>query len=214
MKSTRGLNKNQLFRCQSPEQLEEVGEILVQRFLDTHLFLLFGKLGAGKTTLTKGIARALGVNVEIVSPTFTFSRLYKTFASVASPSVANGSALNPSPSAVALSLPHFETFEPGSSSSHFSKSSEVLLRPFASTSTPKISKTSNFNLLHVDLYRLLDSNDLVNQLDSLGLDEALETGDVVVVEWPEPIVGYFDKYIQVVINVLADEVREVEIVPH
>lgn len=32
---------------------------------------LFGGLGAGKTTLTKGIARGAGVEAEVFSPTFT-----------------------------------------------------------------------------------------------------------------------------------------------
>ncbi len=33
--------------------------------------LLIGPLGAGKTTLAKGIARGLGIEEEIVSPTYT-----------------------------------------------------------------------------------------------------------------------------------------------
>ena len=37
-----------------------------------------GELGAGKTTFIKSFLRALGVTSRIVSPTFIFSRRYKT----------------------------------------------------------------------------------------------------------------------------------------
>lgn len=38
---------------------------------------LYGELGAGKTTLVKGIAEGLGVKEEITSPTFTLMNIYK-----------------------------------------------------------------------------------------------------------------------------------------
>ncbi len=39
---------------------------------------LGGDIGAGKTTLTKGIAMGLGVTEPVQSPTFTISRIYQT----------------------------------------------------------------------------------------------------------------------------------------
>lgn len=39
---------------------------------------LVGDVGAGKTTLTKGIAAGLGVSDDIQSPSFTISRVYDT----------------------------------------------------------------------------------------------------------------------------------------
>lgn len=37
---------------------------------------LVGDVGAGKTTLTKGIASGLGIDEDVQSPTFTISRVY------------------------------------------------------------------------------------------------------------------------------------------
>lgn len=37
---------------------------------------LVGDIGAGKTTLTKGLAAALGITEDVQSPTFTISRVY------------------------------------------------------------------------------------------------------------------------------------------
>lgn len=41
------------------------------------VILLEGDLGAGKTTFTKGLAKALGVNEEVTSPTFTILNVYE-----------------------------------------------------------------------------------------------------------------------------------------
>lgn len=41
-----------------------------------NVFALFGDLGSGKTTFTKGFARALGIEKQITSPTFVISKEY------------------------------------------------------------------------------------------------------------------------------------------
>jgi tRNA threonylcarbamoyladenosine biosynthesis protein TsaE len=42
-----------------------------------HAVALSGELGAGKTTLTQGIASGLGIEEPVVSPTFTLVREYR-----------------------------------------------------------------------------------------------------------------------------------------
>lgn len=39
--------------------------------------MLFGDLGGGKTQFVKGLAKGLGIEEDITSPTFTFERVYE-----------------------------------------------------------------------------------------------------------------------------------------
>ena len=55
----------------SAEQTREIGARLGRRLRAGDLVLLHGDLGAGKTTLAQGIARGLGVEGYVQSPTFT-----------------------------------------------------------------------------------------------------------------------------------------------
>ncbi len=41
-----------------------------------NVVILNGDLGSGKTTFVKGIAKALGIETPITSPTYTISKLY------------------------------------------------------------------------------------------------------------------------------------------
>lgn len=61
-----------------PEETESVGEAIGQLSRPGLIVTLSGELGAGKTRLTKGIARGLGVpRPEYVSsPTFTILKVY------------------------------------------------------------------------------------------------------------------------------------------
>ena len=63
----------------SHEKTLTFGLQLGQCLIPGDIILLFGDLGAGKTTLTQGICRGLGVNKDeyIQSPTFTLVNLYQ-----------------------------------------------------------------------------------------------------------------------------------------
>lgn len=56
--------------------MKQLGEAIGQSVSGGEVLELVGDIGAGKTTLTKGIARALGINEPVQSPTFTISRVY------------------------------------------------------------------------------------------------------------------------------------------
>ena len=49
---------------------------LAKGFKGGEILLLSGELGAGKTAFTKGIAKGLGINAIITSPTFTIMNMY------------------------------------------------------------------------------------------------------------------------------------------
>jgi tRNA threonylcarbamoyladenosine biosynthesis protein TsaE len=54
------------------------GRRLAARLGPGSVVALRGVLGAGKTTLVKGIARGLGIKEEITSPTFTIISIYES----------------------------------------------------------------------------------------------------------------------------------------
>lgn len=55
----------------------ELGEKLGRRLAGGELIELTGDLGSGKTTFLKGLAKGIGIDQPISSPTFTISRVYK-----------------------------------------------------------------------------------------------------------------------------------------
>ena len=60
----------------SPEETEQAGERLGRSLLPGDVLLLAGDLGAGKTTLVRGLARGLGVEGAVQSPTFQLVRVH------------------------------------------------------------------------------------------------------------------------------------------
>ncbi|MFJ4919966.1 tRNA (adenosine(37)-N6)-threonylcarbamoyltransferase complex ATPase subunit type 1 TsaE [Streptomyces sp. NPDC088725] len=69
----------------SPEQMRELGLRLAALLRPGDLVMLTGELGAGKTTLTRGLGEGLGVRGAVTSPTFVIARVH--------PSLAGGPAL-------------------------------------------------------------------------------------------------------------------------
>ena len=59
-------------------ETEELGLRIGRALAPSTILLLDGELGAGKTTVTRGIARGLGVEGEVTSPTFLTLKVYAT----------------------------------------------------------------------------------------------------------------------------------------
>jgi tRNA threonylcarbamoyladenosine biosynthesis protein TsaE len=60
----------------TPEETMAFGRALGRALRAGDLVLLAGPLGAGKTTLTRGIADGLGVGGRVSSPTFVLARVH------------------------------------------------------------------------------------------------------------------------------------------
>ena len=124
----------------SVAQMRELGAKLATKLKVGDIVVLRGNLGAGKTALTQGIGKFLGID-DITSPTFVIARSHKGI------------------------IP----------------------------------------LIHVDAYRLLDSDAQGIEIDDLDLDTAREDA-ITVIEWGEGIAQRFhEDYLLVDIAFGADE---------
>lgn len=57
--------------------MKRFGSVMGAIFRGGEVLELIGDVGAGKTTLTKGIAAGMGIDEDIQSPSFTISRVYE-----------------------------------------------------------------------------------------------------------------------------------------
>ena len=64
------------YEIESPDDMEAFGERIGRTLRPGDLVVLTGALGAGKTTLTRGIAAGLGVRGPVQSPTFVIARTH------------------------------------------------------------------------------------------------------------------------------------------
>lgn len=60
----------------TPERMEELGARIARQLVAGDVVALNGELGAGKTTLTRGLGHALGVRGAVASPTFVLARTH------------------------------------------------------------------------------------------------------------------------------------------
>jgi tRNA threonylcarbamoyladenosine biosynthesis protein TsaE len=116
------MSKSQEIRLENADATRHFGAGIAPILGPGDVLELSGDLGAGKTTLTQGLAAGLGIEGDVLSPTFALMSEYRG---------------------------------------------------------------SRIPLLHVDAYRLTGAA----EADHLGLDEYLDNGWALVVEWPENIEG-------------------------
>lgn len=62
------------------KEIKNIAKSLIQKAKEKKVSVvtLSGELGSGKTTLTKEVAKQLGVKEKIISPTFVIAKIYKT----------------------------------------------------------------------------------------------------------------------------------------
>ena len=65
-----------VYYTNSPEETEALGERLAQKLLPGTVIAFQGDLGAGKTAFTRGLARGLGAQDRVTSPTYTIVNEY------------------------------------------------------------------------------------------------------------------------------------------
>ncbi len=121
-----------------PAATEALGARLADLAMPGDVVTLAGPLGAGKTSIARGLLAALGLEGEAPSPSF------------------------------------------------------AIVQPYA---PPEV----RFPVLHVDLYRIEDPD----EIEELGLDEAL--GDsLLVVEWPERAPGAWPDALALTLAIMPD----------
>jgi len=68
--------KSEKYTIHTEEDMNTFGASLAEKLSGGDIVLLNGNLGAGKTTIAKGIAKGLGITEIITSPTFTYMQVY------------------------------------------------------------------------------------------------------------------------------------------
>jgi tRNA threonylcarbamoyladenosine biosynthesis protein TsaE len=65
------------YRSASPKETQAFGAALWRALAPGSVVALYGAMGAGKTVLAQGFARALGTGAAVTSPTYTLLHIYE-----------------------------------------------------------------------------------------------------------------------------------------
>lgn len=167
------LAESRSYITRSPEETQQIAGVITKKLLEQRTIsrsarhivcLLQGDLGAGKTQFTKGVARALGVESDIISPTFVVYYEYRVpqahQTDTDTDTDTSTSAAGAQMCASVLDVPQQEAEE-----------------------VPPIQ-----NLYHFDLYNIQQPE----ELNHLGLDEIREHPAFFCIEWGERLGKAYD----------------------
>ena len=65
------------FSTQSQTETEELGKRFAKTLVPGDVVAMYGELGAGKTAFVRGMARGMGLDCRVSSPTFTIVNEYR-----------------------------------------------------------------------------------------------------------------------------------------
>lgn len=178
------LHNENSFLTSSPEETEKLAKELIEQILYSKIVLLSGPLGSGKTTFVKGLAKALGIEKAVKSPTYTYVNAYLF-------SLPNDQAtMNNDQKMGRLSEP-----VDGISGPFIKKPKYDVKKRFLRHSPPAhLPRNDNAklapgprSLLHYDLYRLPEHSENPERIKAeIGLENALkDPHSLIVIEWPE-----------------------------
>ncbi len=66
------------YKSHSQADTENIAKKIVNKLSGGEVLALVGNLGAGKTVFVKGLAKALGIEENVTSPTFVLMKIYQT----------------------------------------------------------------------------------------------------------------------------------------
>ncbi len=72
------MQKNTEFTTSNFKETQNLGKKIAKYLKAPAVILLYGDLAAGKTTFTQGLAKGLGIDAVVNSPSFTIMRSYET----------------------------------------------------------------------------------------------------------------------------------------
>ncbi len=72
----RTLLHNMQYQSNSEQETKEISKKIAATLHGGDIVLLYGELGAGKSTFTRGIAEYFNINETVTSPTFTLMNIY------------------------------------------------------------------------------------------------------------------------------------------
>jgi tRNA threonylcarbamoyladenosine biosynthesis protein TsaE len=177
--------KSRTYHTETEEETIALGEKLAAELPAAVVVLLIGQLGAGKTTLAKGIVKGLGAANpdDVSSPTFTLIHEY-----------------------IPLAPPN-EYIPPAPLNEYIPPVPPNQNIPLASPTAMSRDRKGAV-VYHIDLYRL----DTPAQIATLGLDEIFDRRAVVLIEWGERFPDFMPKdRIEIRLRATEETSREIEV---
>jgi tRNA threonylcarbamoyladenosine biosynthesis protein TsaE len=177
--------KSRTYHTQTEDETMALGETLAAELPASAVVLLIGQLGAGKTTLAKGIVKGLGAANpdDVSSPTFTLIHEY-----------------------IPLAPPN-EYIPPAPLNEYIPPVPPNQNIPLASPTAMSRDRKGAV-VYHIDLYRL----DTPAQIATLGLDEIFDRRAVVLIEWGERFPDFMPKdRIEIRLRATEETSREIEV---